>query len=165
LSNGGVGVYNLSGGGDSLDGNFTEQGGILEVGSIAGAGYNTTINGNFSLLAAGTIKVELTVGVADQLIVNGTVSLAGTLDLDQVGTLPPGSTFTLVSNDGIDPVVGAFLNAPNGVGFTQDGNPYTVFYNAGDGNDVILIPEPSGLGFVTLLLASSGLLGRRRRRP
>jgi hypothetical protein len=151
--------------GNSTDNTFTQQGGTFEVGAIPGAGGLTTVNGNYSLLATGTIKIELSqVGGIDQLAVNGTVTLAGTLDLDQLGTFTIDTPLLFLANDGLDAVIGAFSNAPNGVPFTQDGHSYTVFYNGGDGNDVIIIPEPTGLGFMALALASSGLLGRRRRK-
>jgi hypothetical protein len=148
--------------GNSADNTFTQQGGILEVGALPGAGGASTVNGNYSLLASGALKLEITSAAVDQLTVNGTVSIAGQLNLQQLNPIPAGNGFVILANDGADPVVGAFSNAPNGVPFTFGGNGYIVYYNAGDGNDIVLIPEPSAI------LALGGglaiLLGRRRRR-
>lgn len=101
----------------------------------------------------------------DQLAVSGTVNLAGTLDIDQLEPvlISLSSPLVIIENDDIDAVVGAFLNAPNGVPFGHDGNVYTVFYNGGDGNDVVIVPEPGSLGALILAGAAYGLLSRRRR--
>jgi len=174
--NGGPGTYTfiMTGGtlrnvgsivGNSANNTFTQQGGTFEVGAIPGAGGLTTVNGNYSLQAPAAIKIELSqVAGIDQLSVNGIVTLAGFLVLDQLGDFTIDTPLLFLLNDGVDPVVGAFVNAPDGVGFMQNGHPYTVFYNGGDGNDLVIIPEPTGMGFVVLVLASSGLLSRRRRK-
>jgi hypothetical protein len=174
-NNGGPGTYtfNMTAGilrnvgsivGNSANNTFTQQGGTLEVGAVQGAGGLTTINGNYSLLGPGTVKLELAPGLIDQLNVFGTVTLAGTLDLDQVGEFTIDSPLTLLFNDDVEPVVGAFSNAPNGVPFSHDGRAYTVFYNGGDGNDIIIIPEPTALGVMAVVMVLYGVLGRRRRR-
>jgi hypothetical protein len=168
----GTSDFNMAGGilrnvgsiiGDSLDGTFTLQGGAFEIGALLGPGGSSTINGNFSLLAAGTLTFDITSGVADQLIVNGTTALAGILDFDQGGLVPP-SGFILLANDGTDPVVGTFVNAPNGVPITQDGNTYTVIYNAGDGNDVLVVPEPGSASLLVTAALALGIASRRRRK-
>jgi hypothetical protein len=104
------------------------------------------------------------VGGIDQLLVNGTVTLAGILELDQLGDFTIDAPLILLANDGLDAVIGTFVNAPEGVGFTQNGHPYTVFYNGGDGNDIVIIPEPGSIGFLALALISYGVFGRRRRK-
>jgi hypothetical protein len=154
-----TGVGNIAG--NSADSTFTQQGGTLEVGGVPGAGGASTINGNYSLGATGVLRLELSSASADQLTVNGTVTLGGQLNLQQTGALANGSSFIILANDGVDPVVGFFSNAPNGVPFSQGGNTYTVRYNAGDGNDIVLVPEPSA--FLALVGGTTILALRRRR--
>jgi autotransporter-associated beta strand protein len=81
-----------------------------------------------------------------QIDVTGTVRLEGALDLSASTPLPPGfapspgDSFTLISNDGADPVSGVFSNYPsNGQLVVVDGLPFYLYYNGGDGNDVVLI--------------------------
>jgi len=174
-NNGGPGTYtfNMTAGtlrnvgsivGNSANGTFTQQGGTFEVGANAGAGGISTVNGNYSLQSTGTLKIELALGSTDSLNVNGTVTLAGVLDVDQLGLFTIDDPVTILINNDIDAIVGFFANAPHGVGFTQDGNPYTVFYDGGDGNDIVIIPEPTGLGMLALALVSYGIFNRRRRK-
>ena len=155
------GVNNMAG--STADNTFTQQGGAFEIGGTVGGGGVTTLNANYSLLSGGTISFDISNGVADRLNVNGTVTLAGNLDLVGSGPMPPMSVFTILANDGTDPVVGSFLGRFNGVPFVEDGNTYTVFYNSGDGNDVILVPEPGSLVFLLGGVGMFGLLARRRR--
>lgn len=77
----------------------------------------------------------------DQLKVNGTVD-AGTakLDLKFLNGFKPGvgDKFTIIENDGTDPVSGAFQDLPVGTTFTVDGVAFKIDYDGGDGNDVVL---------------------------
>ena len=73
--------------------------------------------------------------------------------------------FTIIDNDGIDPIVGEFAGLPEGTMFTEIFNSETfvfkITYKGGDGNDVVLraVPEPS-----TALLLASGLVALAARR-
>lgn len=77
-----------------------------------------TINGNFSQSATGVLHVELD-GPApgtgyDQLIVNGGVTLDGTLSAT-LGFVPAlGQQFTIIDNTAADPVIGLFTGLPEG---------------------------------------------------
>jgi acetyl esterase/lipase len=79
-------------------------------------------------------------GSYDQVRVTGTVSVAGTLAVTiPSGTAPlPGSTYTIIDNDGTDPVSGAFTGKPEGSTFTVGSTPFVITYAGGDGNDVVL---------------------------
>jgi hypothetical protein len=126
----GLGVYNLSGGSLSAEtvlvgggdfnmtggtfsatnfmGDLTQAGGTLSPGASPGT---MTVTGDYSL-NSGDLFIELD-GLAagtqyDQLIVTGDVSLAGDLTLD-VGFSPSlGNMFTIINNQGTNPVSGMF---------------------------------------------------------
>ena len=74
----------------------------------------------------------------DQIDVTGTVTLNGA----PLGTLPfgnpsVGQSFTIIKNDGTDPVIGTFAGLPEGAIFTAV-HRFRVSYVGGDGNDVVL---------------------------
>lgn len=74
----------------------------------------------------------------DQIDVTGTVTLNGA----KLGTLPFGNpaigqSFTIINNDGTDPVIGTFAELPEGAVFNGL-HRYRVSYVGGDGNDVVL---------------------------
>ena len=145
---------------------LNQQGGVLAPGPIASAGV-TTINGDYSLASAGTIELSIiSPGVADLINVNGIVALAGNLLIaDDTPGLALGTSFIVLSNDGVDPITGTFLGLPEGQDFVSAaGNIFDISYVAGDGgNDIrlLVVPEPlAGL----LLFSGTGLLLILRRR-
>jgi hypothetical protein len=101
-----------------------------------------------SLNLAGTEYLDLQPsGIAGSIQVTGTVSITGSLIVNIAGGAPdPGRTFTIIDNDGTDPVNGMFLQhgsftpLPEGATFTPSSGPYTfrITYRGGDGNDVVL---------------------------
>jgi fibronectin-binding autotransporter adhesin len=123
----------------------------LTVGSVGAAGTGTlNINNNLGLkLASGaTFKVDVNGTSAgtqyDQVIVNGPVNLTGAALAVTSGFTPAvGNTFTIISNDGTDAVVGTFTGLAQGA--TVPGGPgaYTISYTGGDGNDVVLTATTS----------------------
>jgi len=50
-----------------------------------------------------------------------------------------GDTFTLINNDGNDPVIGTFNGLPEGAYVSLAGKPAQIHYAGGDGNDVVLV--------------------------
>jgi fibronectin-binding autotransporter adhesin len=76
----------------------------------------------------------------DQLDVIGSVSLGGaTLDASLGFAPAPGDRFVIVNNDGTDPVVGTFAGLPQGASLRIGGVAFHVYYDRGDGNDVVLV--------------------------
>ena len=73
---------------------------------------------------------------------------------------PVGSTFTIINNDGADPVVGTFNSLPEGAILTAGGKPLRISYAGGSGNDVVLtrISPPSTLTSLTNLVTGQRVL-------
>ena len=138
------GLMRLVGGGGSV-GNVTVQG-ILQPGGMSGRGRLLTKN-----LAFTDDSWFLYIGIDgptpgsgyDQVRVTGTVTIAsrttmGTPSLSHDYFPSPGQVFTLIDNDGIDPVIGTFGNQPEGAVMMSNGVPFRISYHGGDGNDVVL---------------------------
>ena len=162
----GIAAFNFTGGrlqgANTVNTALTQLGGVFAVGGTLTAGGVSIVNNNYSLQAGGTLEFNITAGVADQLVVNGAVTLGGGLDIVGGSAIPvPGRI--ILANDGSDLVTGTFAGRPNGVPFADDGGVYTVFYNAGDGNDVLLVPEPASAALFVAGMGLCGLFGRRRR--
>ena len=102
------------------------------------------MTGNFTLSAGAFLDIEIggtTAGTQyDQLIVTGTVTLGGTLTSRLINGFNPatGATFTIIDNDGTDAVTGTFAGLSEGEFFTHNGSSYSISYQGGDGNDVVL---------------------------
>ncbi len=105
------------------------QPGVSGVGTL-------TVNANVNL--QGDVDIDISGATADQLDVNGTVTLSGTLTI--AGTGPSAALYTIVDNDGTGDVVsGVFSNLNvDGATIAIDGVTYKIFYRGGDGNDVVL---------------------------
>ena len=170
-------VFNLNGG--ELKGNGTIASSVITSGTQTIApGLSPgalTLEGDLTLSAGSTLDLEiggLTQGTLyDYLDVNGTLTLAGLLNLsflnDFQNSLGMGSLFTLASSDAA--VLGSFSNVANG-GFLTDMaslHTFSVHYGAGslyNPNDVVLYavtPEPGRA--LLLMLGLLGLTLRRKR--
>ena len=119
--------------------------------SVAGAiispgfGPGAIQHGNLSLVAGSVYSVELASLAGpgtghDHLDTVGTVSLGGaTLSANASFVPPSGSSFTIISNDGSDPVMGIFNGLPEGTVFLVGGTPMQITYAGGiNNNDVVL---------------------------
>jgi uncharacterized repeat protein (TIGR01451 family) len=109
---------------------------------VAGPGILNSGNVNLSS-GAPSFVVQLNGTTAgsgyDQLNVTGTVNLTGASLSGTMGFTPPtGSTFTLINNDGADPIVGTFAGLPEGATVTFSGQAFRISYVGGSGNDVVL---------------------------
>jgi hypothetical protein len=116
--------------------------------------------GNLVLTQSAEFNVELDPrnvqgnGMADLLNVTGSVNLGlGDLVLNLHSAPLPGETFTILENDGVDPIVGLFAQGAQ-VSDTFAGQTYlfSINYHAdadgggvNGGNDIVLssVPEPS----------------------
>lgn len=74
----------------------------------------------------------------DQVQVTGSVNLGGANLSGTSGVFPIGSSFVIIDNDGVDPVIGQFAGAPEGGTVVIGGQSYFITYAGGDGNDVVL---------------------------
>src|SRR5207244_1830922 len=134
----GTGVLSGSG---IVTGSLTNNATIL-----AGSGPGIeTVNGNYVQGSTGTWNVRIqgaNQGTPDfdQLIVNGTVTLAGTLSPSLLSGFTPvvGTTFKIIDNDGSDAVTGIFNGMLNGSTFITNGYRFQINYAGGTGNDVVL---------------------------
>ncbi|MGL4551621.1 MAG: SdrD B-like domain-containing protein, partial [Gemmataceae bacterium] len=88
---------------------------------------------------AGVLVAEFGGSGSDRLTVGGDVALAGTLQvivLPDFYTSTPLTTYTLISNDGYNPVIGEFDGLFEGAYVYLAGLIYSISYVGGDGNDV-----------------------------
>lgn len=147
---------------NSLTGTFgptnVSSGGISAFIGFGGVGLNNTSGvltfGDLNL-TGGNTQFVLGHTVASPFVVHGSVHLAGGLVLyretDAKGNsfqIKSGDTFTLIDNDGSDPVAGSFNGLPEGAVrpvFVPPGQVGTfppvgvkISYHGGDGNDVTL---------------------------
>jgi fibronectin-binding autotransporter adhesin len=145
----------------TLDNNSTLQGdgpvgpttvisGTLRPYNYDGIPGPLQINGNLSLNSAATTDGSWHNLAVPLLVVTGTVSLGNSnLNLEYYinSSWQTGDVFTIIENDGADPVVGTFAGFPEGTIFNP-GYPnrkLQMSYVGGDGNDVVII----NLGLIT----------------
>ncbi len=132
-------------GGTGRTGAVTMTAGAIAPGLSSGTGILAT--GNLALNAPSSINIDLngtTVGSGyDEIDVTGTVSLGGaTLSVALGFVPPPFSTFTIINNDSTDAVTGTFAGLPQGARLTAGGVSFSISYNSGTGNDVVLTALP-----------------------
>ncbi|MDA1230781.1 MAG: hypothetical protein O2856_08405, partial [Planctomycetota bacterium] len=145
----------LRGTGGTINGAVTVKAGAsLSPGNSPG--ILSTGNLNFNNNSTFTVEIQdgnASGGVAgtdyDQVKVTGTVVIGTnvTLNLQDLGSTQanPRDVYTIIDNDGTaDAVTGTFAGLPNGAFVTAVGGiNYRIYYNGGDGNDVVLIGRPS----------------------
>ena len=99
---------------------------------------------NYTQTATGTLT-ELIGGLTPgtgygQIIVNGNVNLAGTLNVALINGFVPslGNQFTVIDNRGTAAVSGTFAGLPEGATVFAGFYGFSISYVGGDGNDVVL---------------------------
>jgi len=169
--------FTILNGGDLASSNgLNVQGGTLKgKGTITGSVFNggtvapglspgiLTITGNFSQTAAGALAVEingLTAGTQyDQLVVNGTVALAGALTVTSGFTPSAGDGFAIIVNDASDAVIGDFEGLPESAVLTGGASKYRITYLGVTGNDVVLEAGPAASAQSVLVDATASAGG------
>jgi T5SS/PEP-CTERM-associated repeat protein len=103
----------------------------------------------------------------DSVSAAGQVTLAGGLDVTLLnGFVPTGnSLFTIVDNQGPNPISGIFSGLPEGSFISTPDAAFFISYHGGDGNDVVLIavPEPTTWALLGLAGGASGWYAWRRK--
>ncbi len=110
------------------------------------------IEGNMVMQFGDVLDIEVndfdTAGTDyDQVVVrNGYVELFGaTFSLTDTSGMPSPDAdpeiLVLIDNQGTEPVVGFFGGYPNGTAVAGNGKTWYIYYNGGDGNDVVLSTE------------------------
>ncbi|PYL71351.1 MAG: hypothetical protein DMF26_19480, partial [Verrucomicrobia bacterium] len=147
----GTGAVNVNAG--TLGGTGTIAGSVTAgTGSGSGAflapGVNRstatlTIQGALTFNGDSTYDLNLntTRSTADKVVAHG-VTIASNAQFSFIpagnGTLPLGTTFTIIDNTASTAIAGVFSNLPNGSTFTAGGNTFQVNYQGGDGNNLTL---------------------------
>jgi len=94
----------------------------------------------------GILRLDVRADGVDRLDVNGPVTLGGgsVFYFDNQFVPTPGARYTLIANDGTDPVQGTFAAQPEGAIVANVGDSAVrLSYHGGDGNDVDLYTEPA----------------------
>ncbi len=92
--------------------------------------------GDLSLSSGTFATFVIAAAGPSQLRVTGSTQVGGFLSVTPDTRLQPGTSYTLIANDGTDPVTGQFVNLPEGGTVTFGPVPLKVTYRGGDGNDV-----------------------------
>jgi hypothetical protein len=84
----------------------------------------------------------------DQLVCSSVTLTGSVLDLSLLGAFRghSGETFEIINNDGITPVIGNFAGLAEGAHVVVGGKVFSISYNAGDGNDVVLTEHGNAIG-------------------
>jgi autotransporter-associated beta strand protein len=160
-----------------LEGNGTVKGSVRAAGTVSPGSNGVgalTVDALTAFATGSTLQLELNSPVSfDRLVTNG-ITLDGTVLLSiSLGFSPsPNTQFLIVDNTSPDAVGGATKlftrNGPEGQltegeQFFVGPQLFSITYQGGTGNDVVLtaVPEPSSIAVATGAL---GLLALRRRR-
>lgn len=139
----------------------TGPGAVIEPGN---EGVGTLTVGALTMKADATFKAELNLsnGAGDKVIVSS-LNLAGSPKLAATaiaGTLPPGTTYTIIENIGSNAITGIFKDLPEMSTVNAGGYSFRVTYRGGTGNDVQLIDDRSMPVTITSALSDTALINR-----
>jgi len=136
-------------------------GAILEPGNL---GIGTLTIGALTMNADATYQAEINLGTAvgDQINVSS-VALVNKPQLAVTGiagTLPLGTSYTLINNTGTGAVAGTFKNLSEMAMVTASGYNFRITYKGGTGNDVVLLDDRTTPVTITSKLSDTTLVGR-----
>ena len=168
LANASLSAVSLSVTGEQTVGDAT-LGSVLQLDHAAGPAKGLLHTGSFtlrdyqvlSLAGPRTVRaryeVDLDASSSDEVDVHGSVTLTGSPELVVTAhaALPPGTVYTIIRNDGTDPVNGRFVSPSldtleEGEELTVGNATLRISYAGGDGNDVTLTVPGELLPPVTL---------------
>jgi len=146
---------------------------VTNLGTIAPGFSAGSLTFTSNLVLGSSSKLEMEIGgtsssAYDQLTVLGNVTVTGTLSITPINAFSPtpGNTFTLIDNQGVNPIFGQFAGLTNNQFIDASANGLDAYfyiqYDGGSGNDLLLIatiPEPSAL---LMIAAAASLLLRRK---
>ncbi len=133
---------------------------IIAPGTSAGIGTLTS-NGDVRLYSTDALNFDVTNSSADKLVVNGAVNLGGAaIGIPISSSFAPavGTTYTLIDNDGTDPLVLSSTDAPSDYlrSKTINSLKYQLSLVGGIGhNDAVLQRVANGVTTMTLTNSSS----------
>ncbi|MCW2924947.1 MAG: hypothetical protein JWM98_2351 [Thermoleophilia bacterium] len=159
--NGAIGDVSIAASGTVSPGTF---GSVDGDGDAIPGDAKTLSTGNLDLTPTGlgTYEADAEATGTDQLDATGTVDITGTtLEVSTDHGIVPGYAGTLISNDGVDPIVGTFDGLVEGATFAQDGYTFTITYVGGPGaNDVVLTtPKVASTPALTFAPSASAAYG------
>jgi autotransporter-associated beta strand protein len=176
LNNGSIGTYNspivakngsLGGNGKSTNsvtiGTGSETGATFVPGTDGTIGTFTT-TGLVTLNVDATCKVDInSSAVTSDKVIAGSASLnQGKLVLNNLvsGTLPLGTTFTILDNTGNSTITGTFKDLPE-MSLVKIGNfDFRITYKGGTGNDVLLLDDRTQPVIITSAETATTLIGK-----
>jgi murein DD-endopeptidase MepM/ murein hydrolase activator NlpD len=143
-----AGAINTGGGNLTLSPGSTATIGVTKSGTDVNLGTTGTI-GTLSFASGADLAIAINGSTVDtqyqQLNVLGQINLTG-VDLVLSGNSAPvvGTAYTIVNNDGADPIMGTFNGLAEGQVITVSQDPFSgtlqITYHGGDGNDIVLTP-------------------------
>lgn len=115
-------------------------------GLVLTGGVDSGHTGNLLLSPGATFGTYIPNGnsnIYGNINVAGSVNLNGAiLSVDLAYVPAPGTVFTLIDNDGSDPIVGTLSGLPQGASLVANGVTLYVDYQGGDGNDLAISTTP-----------------------
>jgi autotransporter-associated beta strand protein len=149
------------GSGSVTIGTGSGTGAILEPGNQA---IGSLISGALTLKADATYNAEVDLGSAsgDKITVSS-VTLANSPQLSvtgTAGTLPLGTSYTIIDNTGSSAIAGTFKNLPELALITVGAYNFRITYKGGTGNDVVLLDDRTVPVTITSALTDTVVVGK-----